>query len=468
MTVDSHIAASWSDAERKVFWLDRADAPGEEVPLAGTVQADLAIVGGGFMGLWTAIQAKEDDAGRDVVLLEMDTIAFGASGRNGGFCDASVTHSLPNGLERFPDEIAQIEELAGESFDGLRRTVQQHGIDCDWVENGVLIVAREAHELEWASQAVELMRSFGHEADELDRETTLAQVNSPTYLGSFWKRSGNSMVDPARLAWGLKRVALEMGVRIHERTPATAMAPDGAGVRLTARGGTVKAGKVILATNAFPPLARQMRRYVVPVYDYVLMTEPLSESQWDSIGWQGRQGIGDMANQFHYYRTSEDGRILWGGYDAIYHFANGVDHRFEERPATFDLLATHFFQTFPQLEGLRFSHRWAGAIDTCSRFSVFFGTALDGRVAYAAGYTGLGVGATRFGARVALELVDGLDTPRTRLQMVRKKPLPFPPEPLRYLGIQMTRRALDGADRRQGRRGPWLKLLDAVGLGFDS
>ncbi|MEX2102265.1 MAG: FAD-dependent oxidoreductase, partial [Actinomycetota bacterium] len=194
----------------------------------------------------------------------------------------------------------------------------------------------------------------------------------------------------------------------------------------------------------------------------------LSESQWASIGWRNRQGIGEMPNQFHYFRVTADGRILWGGYDAIYRFGNGVDSRFEERPQTFALLATHFFQTFPQLEGLRFSHRWAGAIDTCSRFSVFFGTALDGRVAYAAGYTGLGVGATRFGARVALDLVDGSDTARTRLRMVRKKPIPFPPEPLRYLGIQLTRRALERADRRHGRRGPWLRLLDALGLGFDS
>lgn len=465
---DGQARRAWSDSERKVFWLDRSDAPGEDVPLSGSAHADLAIIGGGFTGLWAAVQAKEEDPARDVVLLEKDSIAFGASGRNGGFCDASVTHSLVNGVARFPQEIEAIEGHARESFDGLRRTVQQHGIDCDWVESGILIVAREPHEQEWVRRAVGLLSEFGYQAEELDREETRAHVNSPTYLGSFWKRSGNAMVDPARLAWGLKRVAREMGVRIHERTPVTAMARDGAGVKLTARGGAVKAARVILATNAFPPLARQIRRYVVPVYDYVLVTEPLSQAQWESVGWQDRQGIGDMGNQFHYYRVTEDGRILWGGYDAIYHFGNGVDPRFEERPATFDLLGTHFFQTFPQLDGLRFSHRWAGAIDTCSRFSVFFGTALDGRVSYAAGYTGLGVGATRFGARVALDLVDGRDTARTRLDMVRKKPLPFPPEPLRYLGIQLTRRALDRADRRQGKRGPWLRLLDAAGLGFDS
>jgi glycine/D-amino acid oxidase-like deaminating enzyme len=165
---------------------------------------------------------------------------------------------------------------------------------------------------------------------------------------------------------------------------------------------------------------------------------------------------------------SADGRVLWGGYDAIYHWRNGVRPELEQREATFETLARHFVETFPQLEGVRFSHRWGGAIDTCSRFSVMFGTALDGRVAYAVGYTGMGVAATRFGARTALDLVDGRDTERTRLRLVRSKPVAFPPEPLRYTGIRLTTRALSNADRNAGRRGPWLRMLDAIGLGFDS
>ena len=206
----------------------------------------------------------------------------------------------------------------------------------------------------------------------------------------------------------------------------------------------------------------------MPVYDYVLVTEPLDAGQRESIGWHGREGIGDSANQFHYYRLTRDDRILWGGYDAIYHFRNGLDPRLEHRPETFEKLAEHFFTTFPQLEGLRFTHRWAGAIDTCSRFCVTFGRALGGRAVYAVGFTGLGVGASRFAARTALDLADGLDTERTRLKMVRSRPVPFPPEPLRYAGIQLTRRALARADHRQGRRGPWLRALDRLGMGYDS
>jgi glycine/D-amino acid oxidase-like deaminating enzyme len=276
------------------------------------------------------------------------------------------------------------------------------------------------------------------------------------------------MVDPARLAWGLKRVALELGVRIHEATPVSGLASTGAGVRLGTPAGSIDARRVVLGTNGFSPLVRSIRRYVVPVYDYVLVTEPLSEAQRDAIGWAERQGFADSTNHFHYFRTTEDGRILWGGYDAIYHFANGVRPEFEQRDATFSLLARQFFDMFPQLEGLRFSHRWGGVIDTCSRFSVMFGTALDAKVAYAVGYTGMGVAATRFGARTALDLVDGRDTERTRLRLVRSKPIPFPPEPLRWAGIHLTTRALTRADEREGRRGLWLRLLDSVGLGFDS
>lgn len=467
-TPDPRIARSLADASWTPFWWDRADRPDPRPPLEGDARADLAIVGGGFTGLWAALQAKEEDPSRDVVMLEGERVAFGASGRNGGFCEASLTHGLPNGLGRFPDEIEEIERQGRESFEGLEATLGRYGIDCTWEPTGTLMVAREPHELPWLDGAIDLMTRWGHTAERFDRAGVRAQVDSPTYLGGVWRKDLGAQVDPARLAWGLARAAEGLGVRIHEGSPVTAMTGDGDGVRLSTARGSVRARRAILGTNAFPPLARQIRRYVVPVYDHVLMTEPLSRDQMASIGWANRQGLADMSNRFHYYRLTDDDRILWGGYDAIYHWRNGVDPRFERRDRTYALLAAQLLETFPQLEGLRFTHRWAGAIDTCSRFSVFFGRALGGKVAYAAGYTGLGVGATRWGARVALDLVEDRDTERTRLAMVRKKPIPFPPEPLRFAGIWLTRRALARADERQGRRGAWLKVIDAVGLGFDS
>ncbi|MEA2459452.1 MAG: hypothetical protein QOC95_2424, partial [Thermoleophilaceae bacterium] len=232
--------------------------------------------------------------------------------------------------------------------------------------------------------------------------------------------------------------------------------------------GSVTARRVLLGTSAYRPLLRAVRRYVVPVYDYVLVTEPLSREQRSAVGWQGRQGIGDAGNQFHYYRLTDDWRILWGGYDAVYVRGGATGPDLDQNDETFGRLSRNFFATFPQLAGIRFTHRWGGAIDTCSRFSVFFGTAMGGRVSYATGYTGLGVAATRFGARVALDLVDGRDTEATRSRYVRTKPVPFPPEPLRTAVIQLTRNRLAAADRNAGRRGAWLRTLDRLGLGFDS
>jgi glycine/D-amino acid oxidase-like deaminating enzyme len=178
--------------------------------------------------------------------------------------------------------------------------------------------------------------------------------------------------------------------------------------------------------------------------------------------------IGDVANQFHYLRLTADDRILFGGYDAIYDFGGTVADGDEQRERSFDLLAGHFFTLFPQLDGTRFTHRWGGAIDTCSRFFAYQGTALGGRVAYTVGHTGLGVGASRFGAGVALDLVEGRRSEATQLRAIRSKPFPFPPEPLRWGAIELTRNRLAAADRRAGKRGLWLRTLDRFGLGFDS
>jgi glycine/D-amino acid oxidase-like deaminating enzyme len=239
-------------------------------------------------------------------------------------------------------------------------------------------------------------------------------------------------------------------------------------VRLVTPQGAVHAARAALGTGAFAPLLRRLRHYLVPVYDYVLMTEPLTTAQLVSVGWRNRQGVADRGNQFHYYRLSADNRILWGGYDAVYYNGGRITARQDQRPATFRRLARHFFATFPQLEEVRFTHSWGGVIDTCARFCAFFGTARGGRLAYAAGYTGLGVGASRFAARVMLDLLGGQPTALTELSMVAGKPVPFPPEPLRSAVIQLTRASLARADRRDGRRDPWLRTLDHLGLGFDS
>ncbi|MFJ8860843.1 NAD(P)/FAD-dependent oxidoreductase [Streptomyces sp. NPDC102451] len=462
-------AQSLSDARPLAYWLDDPGRPGALAALTGDERCDLLVVGGGYSGLWTALIAKERDPGRDVVLIEGHEVGWAASGRNGGFCAASLTHGLANGLERWPDEIGKLEELGARNLDAIEAAVARYSLDCDFERTGEIDVATQPHQLdelrEWHRRTEDL--GLGG-LEFLDRDRMRAEVDSPTFLGGLLDRRGVAMLHPARLAWGLKEACLGLGVRIYENTRGLELARSGAGTAVRTPYGRVFARDVALGTNIFPSLVRRVRPYTVPVYDYALMTEPLSADQLASVGWKNRQGLGDSANQFHYFRLSADNRILWGGYDAVYPYGGRLNSALDQRPETFLKLAGQFFECFPQLSGVRFSHAWGGAIDTCSRFSAFFGTAHRGRVAYAAGYTGLGVGATRFGAEVMLDLLGGRETERTALGMVRTKPMPFPPEPFAWTGIELTKRSLARADSHGGHRNLWLRTMDRLGLGFDS
>jgi len=462
------VARSLADAAPRSYWLDQPDAPEPLPALAGGITADLAIVGGGFTGLWTALLARERDPSRDVVILEARTAGWAASGRNGGFCSASLTHGLANGLQRFGPEVPLLERLGKENLSEIGETVAKHDIDCDFTLNGELSVATAPWQLDGLAEYADSARALGQDVTVLDAAAVRRELESPLFVGGLRHAGGNALVEPARLAWGLRRACLESGVRVYERTPVTSLTVARPGMDLATPYGSVRAGQVALATGAFAPLLRRIANYVIPVWDYVLVTEPLSAAQLASLSWRDRRGASEMGNQFHYFRLTQDNRILWGGYDAVYYNGGRIHDEQASRPATFATLATHFFATFPQLEGVSFTHAWGGVIDTCSRFCAFFGTACRGRLAYATGYTGLGVGATRFGAQVVLDLLAGADTERTRLAMVRSKPVPFPPEPLRSAVVQLTRSSIARADRNDGRRDLWLRLLDRLGLGFDS
>ena len=442
-------------------WLD-TERP-ERPPAAGPTTCDLLVVGGGYTGLWSALHAARRHPDRRVVLIEADRIGWAASGRNGGFVDASLTHGYENGKSRWPNEIDALEHMGMENLDGMQAEIAELGLQVDWQRTGMLTVATEPHQIEWLEEA-----AGQGQGRALDQAQVRAEVDSPTYLAGLFSPDTCAIVDPAKLALELARACVEAGVDVHEHTTARQLISGGAALRVHTDGPVITCRQVVLATNVFPSLLRRNRFHTVPVYDYVLATEPLSEAQLDRIGWRNRQGVGDSANQFHYYRLTADNRIVWGGYDAIYHFGRRIDSSYEDRTDSYRRLAAHFFITFPQLDDVTFTHRWAGPIDTNTRFCAHWGLAREGRVAYVNGFTGLGVGATRFAADVCLDLLDGATTARTGLEMVRKKPLPFPPEPLASAGIQATRWSLDRADHSAGRRNLLLRALDAAGLGFDS
>lgn len=455
------------DAVPRPFWTDRPDAPAPAASLVGPTTCDLLVVGGGFTGLWAAIEARAADPSCDVLLIDAEHVAFGASGRNGGFVSESLTHGLAHGLQLWPDELPTLLRLGRENVAQIAQLVATEGIDADLRLCGKTVVATRPHHLSSLAEAAELNTRYGEDVTLLSGEELRDDVHSPTYLGGLRHRSGGGLVDPAALAWGLLRVATARGVRVHEGTRARSIRRQTSAVEVATDHGSVRANRVLLATNAYPPVLRRLRRRMLPIYDHVLVTEPLSPPLRASIGWLDAQGLTDVGNQFHYYRLTADDRILWGGYDAIYYFGNRTDAAREQRDASHGLLARQFFATFPQLAGIRFTHRWAGLIDSTSRFTPAFGTALDGRLAYAIGYTGLGVAASRFGAQVALDLLHDRDTERTALELVRSQPVPFPPEPLRYPLVQVTRAALAREDET-GRRGAYLRTLDRFGVGFNS
>ena len=316
-----------SDAAPGVLWLDDPARPAATDPVVGPMSADLVVIGGGYTGLWTALRAKERDPGLDVLLLEAGECGWQASGRNGGFAAASLTHGFGNGLARWPDELETLDRLGAANLDAIGDTVDRYRIDCAWERTGELDVATAPHQVEELAAAAAVMSEHGHPATLLDAAQTRELVDSPAYLAGLLNADGVALVEPARLAWGLRAACLSLGVRLHEQTLVTGLHDDGAALELETNRGRVRGRQVALATNAFPSLLRRLRLMTVPVYDYVLATEPLSASQRASIGWSGRQGVGDSANLFHYYRLTRDDRIVWGGYDAVYHFGSRIGRR---------------------------------------------------------------------------------------------------------------------------------------------
>ena len=467
-TISPDAAEALQDAAPVAYWTDAADAPEIRPAPAGATEADLVVIGGGFTGLWAAWRALERDPARSVVVVEAERVAYGATGRNGGFVSSSLTHGLTHGAAIWPDQVAALNEEGERNLAELVASIEGAGIDCDLRRSGKATVALEPWQLDGLRRAQRLGEQHGVALELQSGEEIRADVHSPTYLGALRDRTGTVLIDPARLAWGMADELERRGARIHEGSPATAIRRRGGGVRVEMPQAHVDARSVVVATAAYPGPLKRLQSYIMPLYDHVLMTEPLSPAQRESIGWSQGQGLTDAGNQFHYYRPTADGRILFGGWDAVYYRGGRVDPRLEQRDSSHQLLARHFFATFPQLAGLRFTHRWAGPIDSTTRFTAAYGTALGGRVAYAVGHTGLGVGAARFSADVALDLLAGEPTSRLRYDIVRRRPFPIPPEPLRNPIVQLTRRSILAADARGGRRNLWLRTLDRFGLGFNS
>ncbi len=445
------------------LWLDDPAAPTPERPLIGRSEADLVIVGGGFTGLWAAIQAKEADPNRDVVLIEAGKVAHGASGRPGGIVSTSIMHGLSNAQRIFPGDLEELERLGHENAQGFKDTLERHAIDAEIAWGGELTVAVDEAHLPGLREEFELHKRHGYDVVYLERDEARAQVASPLYQGAVWSRSNSGTVHPAKLAWGLKAAALKLGVRLYEDTPLTDLQSDGTAISVRTHDGSLRAPKVLLATNAFAAGDRRIKNRVAAIRDRIVATEPLSGEQLARVGWANRQGVYDTRTQLNYTRLTKDNRIVFGG-RVGYYFNNDTDPAADRDVRTYERLAKVFFQTFPQLDDVRFTHAWGGPIALTTRMAVHFQRYHGGKVIYAGGYSGFGVSASRFGARLGLALLDDPSAPELKLQCAASLPNYIPPEPFRWIGAKVTMYALADADEKGGWRKAWLKLVHAMGF----
>ena len=453
-----------ADTRFTTYWLDSLDAVEDAPLLDSDSDCDLLVVGGGFCGLWAALQAREQNPERDVVLIEAKSVANGASGRPAAIMSTSVMHGIDNTERIFPDDVAELERLGRENMDGFRATLERYSIDCDIEWGGEMKVSIGDQGLDTIEEDYQLYLKYGHEAVKLDKAEVQAEIHSPIFHGGAWSKKRSGTVHPGKLVRGLKRAALEVGVRIFENTPLQAVRKDSGGLEAQTPRARIRARKVLLATNAWAAGHAHISRRVAAIRDRIVVTEPLSDEQMERIGWRHRQGIYDTRTQLNYMRLTADNRILFGG-RLDYFFGNNTDPAVDKTPKPFVRLVKSFYRTFPQLaDDIRFAYAWSGPIGLTTRMAVHYQSYHGGNMVFAGGYSGFGVTASRFGARVGLAILDEQDIPEVKMQFARTLPNYIPPEPFRWIGARITMYALDTLDEKGGWRKLWVAMVQKMGF----
>ena len=434
------------DFKEKSFWLTTREYTPNDA-LHGETEADVAIVGGGFTGLSSAYHLKKAEPGMRVVLLESQVIGFGASGRNGGFNMTLFGLTLGITALRFGKAKArEAHHYMERAVDTLRDLVMDLGLSCDYEHPGFLRVATSEKYKKRILEEIELAHKLGLEGIEwLDKDQLEQQVRSPLYLGAWWEpRCG--ILNPAKLAWSWKEAIEPMDVRIFENTPVVEITRSNGKVVLETPSGRVKAAKVVLATNAWSHLFPQLKRKQVPVWTYIVLTEPLTEEHFKEIGWRNRQGIEDARNLVHYYRLTADNRLLMGGRDISLSYGSDMDRDLNDD--TFAALKDDVGEIFPVLREIRFTHEWGGPVSVPLDMAPALGYAGDKSIVYSLGCVGHGVSLTHLNGRTVADLVLERRTDLTDVFFVNRRTLPWPPEPIRNLTAKAILGYMHLEDRR--------------------
>ena len=428
------------------WWLEEAPPDPPAPSLEGAVEADVAIVGAGYTGLWTALELRRRDPSLQVVIVEADRSGLGPSGRNGGFLHGYWAN-LSRLRERLGDEGALVTARAAE---GVVAAVRALGEDVWLREAGMLKVSAAPAQDRVIEGAVETARELGvpGEAVALSAEEVAERCRSPVFRHGVFLREGGT-VQPARLARALRRAALQAGALLFEHSRVRKIS---AGVIQTDKG-SVRAQEIVVATNAWAAAWRPARPLLTGFGSYVVLTEPVPELL-EEIDWTGGEAIFDGRMFLHYFRTTQDGRVLMGSGSGPMSFRGRVDSRFFEDAATVARAEAGLRRLLPALAGARITHSWGGPIDVSADQLPFFKTVPGTRIHYGAGYSGNGVGPSWLGGRILASLALGSDDELTRLPLVRRRIRSLPPEPFRRLGGGLIRASILACEQaeEEGRR----------------
>jgi glycine/D-amino acid oxidase-like deaminating enzyme len=443
-----------SDQYRSLsFWHDTV--PGTLTagdPLPGDTEADVAIVGAGFTGLWTAYYLARHDPGLRIVVCEREIAGFGASGRNGGWCSALFPASLGK-LARMasPEAAVAMQRAMHETVDEVGRVAAAEGIDCHWAKGGTVMLARSPAQLERAKAEITEAAEFGFGAEDL---RLLSAAEAREMAGATEVLGGTftphcAAIHPARLVRGLLSVVRRAGVAVYERTPVQSIQPG----RVVTAAGTVRARHVIRATEGYTAGLPGYRRTVAPVYSLMIATQALPASVWDQIGLADRQTFGDLRHLIIYGQRTADGRFAFGGRGAPYHLGSSVRAGYDQVPAVFAALRRTLAELFPVLGEVPVTHHWGGPIGIARDWCASVGLDRDTGIGWAGGYVGDGLSTTNLAGRTLADLITGADTEITRLPWVGHHSPGWEPEPLRWLGLNGGLRVMSMADRTEARTG---------------
>jgi len=434
------------------LWLATADDDLSPRPtLPGDRDVDVAIVGAGYTGLWTAYYLAVADPSLRIAVLEKEFAGYGASGRNGGWCSALFPTSLSALARRHGrDAAVAMQRALYATVDEVGRVVATEGIDCHWRKGGTIVLARTPAQLARARAEVDDAREFGFGEDDLallgPAEARSRCAASQVLGGTYTPHC--AAIHPARLVRGLARAVERRGVRIYERTPVLALRPG----QVVTAAGTVRAPIVVRATEGYTPTLPGHRRALAPIYSLMIATEPLPEAVWQEIGLAERETFADYRHLIIYGQRTADGRLAFGGRGAPYHFRSRVRPEYDREPAVFAALRRTLTDLFPVLgPHLRITHTWGGPLGVPRDWFPSVGLDRTTGLAWAGGYVGDGVSTTNLAGRTLADLIRGEESDLTSLPWVGHRSPRWEPEPLRWLGINAGLRVMASADAAEAR-----------------